>query len=119
MPVHFCPRTVGQSVYLPWNLPPSFIYTAFFVYSYTENVFFQILVYRTGQHKWIRRENADLLIRTAGDAIKGSRDDRRVSDAEAAEIGDPEALSKFVEGERRSQEQQRAAHKRTRGIELG
>ena len=39
--------------------------------------------------------------------------------AETAEIGDSEALSKFVEGERRSQEQQRAAHKRTRGIELG
>ena len=70
---------------------------------------------RTGAY----RENADLLIRTAGDAIKGSRANRRVSDAETAEIGDSEALSKFVEGERRSQEQQRAAHKRTRGIELG
>ena len=55
----------------------------------------------------------------ADNAIEGSRDDRRVSDAEAAEIGDSEALSKFVEGERRSQEQQWAAHKRTRGIELG
>ena len=65
------------------------------------------------------RENADLLIRNADDAIEGSRANRRVSDAETAEIGDSEALSKFVEGERRSAEQQRAAHKRTRGIELG
>ncbi len=70
---------------------------------------------RTGTY----RENADLLIRAAGDAIEGSRDDRRVSDAEAAEIGDSEALSKFVEGERRSAEQQRATHKKTRGIDLG
>ena len=65
------------------------------------------------------RENADLLIRNADNAIEGSRADRRISDAETAEIGDSEALSKFVEGERRSAEQQRAAHKRTRGMELG
>lgn len=70
---------------------------------------------RTGAY----RENADLLIRAAGDAIEGSRADRRDSDAEAAKIEDSEALSRFVEGERRSQEQQGATHKRTRGIELG
>ena len=55
----------------------------------------------------------------AGDAIEGSRTDRSDSDAEAAKIEDSEALSRFVEGERRSQEQSRYSHKKTGGISLG
>lgn len=45
------------------------------------------------------RENADLLIRNADDAIGDSRSDRGDSDEEPAKIEDSKALSRFVEGE--------------------
>ena len=70
---------------------------------------------RTGTY----RENADLLIRAAGDAIEDSRANRGDSYAEAAKIEDSEALSKFVEGERRSQKQSRYSHKKRGEISLG
>ena len=65
------------------------------------------------------RGQADLLIRNAGAAIEGSRADRRDSGAEATKIEDSDALSKLVEGERRSEEQSRYSHKKTGGISLG